>query len=226
MIDHSIIQSVDVEINMDDVFGSYEFTLKHTPVYIKNGEILRDQAGNFIREPVEGASMHNFVTVRTTPKNMNISNTLLAEVYKNNPTMPSVDVDDLYTIANGGVATEIGYDTAGASNFKSVLRVLYGIDYTGVLSDEEVDDAIQNSRKILSIAVSLTNNSRRYVYEFYRVSERKVMVNLYAVGGDSNDRKYEVSGFYVSTFAAKKMIDAFVDLLNGVTVDPEGSYWS
>ena len=225
MIDHSIIDSVEVEIDMDDVFGSYEFDLNHTPIYIKDGGIVVDSAGNFVTEPVEGASKHNFVTVRTTPKDMNMSNTLFAEIIKNN-SMESLDIDDVYTIANGGVPTGIGYDTAGASNFKSILRILYGTDYTGVLSDEEAEDAIQNCRKILSMTITLTNNSsRKYVYEFYRVSERKVMVHIYTIGGGSNS-KYDVSGFYISTFAAKKIIDSFTDLLNGVTVNPEGNYWS
>ena len=52
-----------------------------------------------------------------------------------------------------------------------------------------------------------------YTYEFYRVSDRCVMVNFskYTTGGELVS---SVADFYVSTFAFKKFVYKYIGILN------------
>ena len=55
-----------------------------------------------------------------------------------------------------------------------------------------------------------------YVYEFYKYSDNEVLVRVYRQNRDSGTiRVGEVSDFYISNFAFKKLVSAYCALLNG-----------
>ena len=72
-------------------------------------------------------------------------------------------------------------------------------------------------------------SSYSYAYEFYRISDRRVMVKIYKENrNDPTDRIQEVSDFYVSTYSFKRIVNSYLALLNAeeldndVVVYPEG----
>ena len=69
-----------------------------------------------------------------------------------------------------------------------------------------------------------TYSAYDYVYEFYRASDRRVAVKLYRQHRDSGEIIDEVSDFYVSTFAFKKIVTAYVSILNKELINSETAY--
>lgn len=219
MVDYNIIDKMTVELNMSDVFGKYEFDLDHKLIYISGNN-------HYDTMPEEGGTPYNFVTVTARPLTTNISDsvfkTLLATEGRE-----SMDLANVYNRV-AGYPYAIGHDTAGTANFKKILSLMYGTNYVGALSEEEREGVTENSTKIMSVAFTLDSSKFNYVYDFYRVSDRRVMVHIYRTDLDGNrvDAQEELSGFYISTFGAKKIVNAFTTLLNGGAIDVNDSYWS
>ena len=219
MVDYNIIDKVTVELNMSDIFGKYEFDLDHKLIYILGNQ-------HYDVMPEEGGTPYNFVTVTARPLTTNISDsvfkTLLATEGRE-----SMDLANVYNRV-AGYPYAIGHDTAGTANFKKILSLMYGTNYVGALSAEERDNVTENSTKIMSVAFTLDSSMFNYVYDFYRVSDRRVMVHIYRtdLNGNRVDAEEELSGFYISTFGAKKIVNAFATLLNGGAIDVNDPYWS
>ena len=83
----------------------------------------------------------------------------------------------------------------------------------------------KKSDPIMTLRFKITSTSYYYTYDFYRFDDRRVMVSLYqsdasgaAVTGN------EVSDFYLTTFAFKKIAYNFKNLLNGVMIDADVGY--
>ncbi len=221
MVDISLIDKVMVELGMDDVYGKYDFDLNHKQIYISGNQ-------HFEEQPATGGTEYDFITVKLT-SNGKISDSAYSEIL-NSDLDAEVSLETIYETVTG-LKTSVGHDTEATANFKIMLNMLYNISYSGVLSDEEIADAKENAPKIMSITFQLEgekNNGNRYAYDFYRVSNRRVMVDLYRVDASGNrleNSEDNVSGFYISTFAARKIINGFCSLLNGQTIDQNTGYW-
>lgn len=65
-----------------------------------------------------------------------------------------------------------------------------------------------------------------YTYDFYRLDDRRIMVRFYRSDADGNKIEHlgEVSDYYVTTFAFKKLVNHYIYLLNGKEVDESVSY--
>ena len=63
-----------------------------------------------------------------------------------------------------------------------------------------------------------------YVYEFYRTSDRRFMVKLYKENRVDGERIQEVSDFYISGFAFKKVVNAYMGILNKDNIEGEIPY--
>lgn len=219
MVDYSIIDKLSVNLNMSDVFGSYEFDLDHKLIYISGNQ-------HYDEMPEEGGTEYNFVTVTTRPLSESCSETVFSKIL-------AEEGRDSLTLANlynrvAGKPVAIGHDTAGTANFKQILSLLYGTNYAGVVSAEEREEAINSSPKIMSITFRLESSAYGYTYDFYRISDRRVMVHIYRVDKEGNSvdgATEEVSGFYISSFAAKKIVNSFVTVLNGQALSVDDSYW-
>ena len=218
MVDYNIIDKMTVDINMSDVFGKYEFDLDHQLIYISGNQ-------HYDVMPEEGGTPYNFVTVTARPLSSKLSETVFSKLLADEE-RESMDLANVYNRV-AGYPYAIGHDTAGTANFKKILSLMYGTNYVGALSDEEKDGVIEDCTRILSVSFTLDNTMFNYVYDFYRVSDRKVMVHIYRtdINGNVIDGADELSGFYISTYAAKKIVNSFTTLLNGGAIDVNGSYW-
>ena len=76
-----------------------------------------------------------------------------------------------------------------------------------------------------------------YTYDFYRIDDRRIMVALYKTNAageciDDNGNtvppesigEHVVSDFYVDNFAFKKLVNAYIQLLNGNKFDENLGY--
>ena len=225
LVDYKLIENVDIEIGMNDIFGKYSFTVDHKTVFIKNDEILPER-------PEDGTGTeYEWLDINVKPTSGEISDSLFADILKNEG-RESINLANVYNRALGG-EYYIGYDTAGAANYKEFLRLIYGVYYTGTMTEAEQEEAVANSPKILSIAFKIldprSDSYDYYSYDFYRASDRRVMVHLYRCDSDGTPifgTEHEASGFYISTFAAKKIINSVVSMLNGENIDVNATYWS
>ena len=113
----------------------------------------------------------------------------------------------------------VGYDTAGDSNFKDFLRVLYSVSYVGSLTEEEIADA-KSREAVLTLSFKVEQSSAyEYAYDFHYTSEGKVAVVMYRIDTITGVRHSESCNFYISNFALKKIVNALSDLTNGVYIN-------
>ena len=76
-----------------------------------------------------------------------------------------------------------------------------------------------------------------YTYDFYRIDDRRIMVALYKsnANGDCIDDsgnvvpsdkigENTVSDFYIDAFSFKKLVNAYIQLLNGAEFDENLGY--
>ena len=220
MIDYKLIDKLNIEIATNDIYGKYSFTVDHKTVYIVDDVHLPER-------PEDGSGTeYEELDITVTPSG-DISESELSKILKAEG-RESMTLANLYNRVAGGKVS-IGHDTAGAANYKEFLRLIYAIYYVGVLDEAEQKEAFETAPKIFSLSFTLSGSSYGYTYDFYRVSDRKVMVHIYECDSSGNripGTKKEASGFYVSTFAAKKMINAVMTMLNGENIDVEDTYWN
>lgn len=226
MVDYLDIDSMKVDLKMDDIYGSYDFDFIHGIRYVING--------NPVPAGTEGAKALNVLTVRTEPLSTNMSDSVFARFIKNNPTLTAVDIANIYDSVAGvepGKHLMVRNDTAGSASFKNILQMIYNTNFIGSLDSDEAAKVVEERAEdiIMSMRFTLIGGGYHYAYDFYRISDRKVMVHIYRVddaGNFVNSVKDTSVGFYISSFAAKKIVNAFGDLLNGVMVNPDVSYWN
>ena len=116
-----------------------------------------------------------------------------------------------------------GYDTLGTANFKEFLMVMFSTYFGDSLTAEEKKLANEDNL-LMKISFNVTDSSPYpYVYSFYRIDDRRVMVSITQVGG-SGQTIMRADDFYISTFAFKKIVKNFTELLNGVSLDPDEGY--
>jgi hypothetical protein len=82
---------------------------------------------------------------------------------------------------------------------------------------------------LFRMSYKIESSAYRYVYEFYRYSEGKVMVRLYQADYDAATNTFskiasDVSDFYISNFAFRKIVGNFENLLNVKMIDKEAGY--
>ena len=80
----------------------------------------------------------------------------------------------------------------------------------------------------MRMSFKLSSSGSPYVYEFYRYDDRCVMVRIYQESYNSATGEYKtttpVSDFYISTFAFKKLVNHFIDVMNTIDIDKENAY--
>ena len=222
MIDYKLIDEMEVELNTGDLYGKYEFAFEHEAIYIGSAD-----GKHYYEMPETGGTAYDFITINTTVLSDRISDTEFSKILAERG-RTSLTLSTLYdTVAGEPYAIE--HDTAGTANFKEILRLMYGINYLGSMSADELEGATTPSNKIMSIAFYLKDYHYGYVYDFYRVSDRRVVVHIYKCdlsGNPIENTDVETSGFYISAFAAKKLVNAFGNLLNGQAVDINEGVWN
>ena len=223
MIDIADIEKFDIELNMTDAYGKYDFEIKRDKVYIGfyNGVF------GVYQNPFEGSSEQEKYYVNVTEGEGSMHTVLsdLVAKYGSN----KVSSTKIYDTTLGGENLMVpgSYtETLGVAYMMSAYEVMLNTTYLGTLTAEEQAAAFA-TEKLMTIRVKLMGDNASgftYVYDFYRASDRKVMVALYQVYSDGTVASSVVSDYYISTPAFKKMVGAYVDFLNGKVIDGEVPY--
>ena len=213
LVNYSEIDEIEMEFCMEDRLGKYNFDLQHKTVWISGT--------SFYTEEIEGGTPYDRVVVNVTnlSDSSNISNKFSSMIGEKNTNELLLNIlYDNKTIEQDELAT---------SNFKDLLQLMYSTYYAGSLTEAEQKEALTNAPMIMKMKLSLEGDaaSRPYVYEFYRVDDRRIMVSLYNVDLSGEEvAGTRVSDFYISTFAFKKIARGWFDLLDGKTINPDVGY--
>ena len=118
--------------------------------------------------------------------------------------------------------------------FKELTELIFYTYYQGYLTPEEQEELYESGELVMRMSVTIGERNAEgklipdpiydYVYEFYRVSDRRVAVRLYKLHKGSGEQVNAVSDFYISTFSFKKIVSAYIGILNKQDIDNEISY--
>lgn len=221
MLDIKDVDDFKLEFSMEDVKGIYDFDISYETVYLKEG----DPRVYYVKETApEGSVEQKEFNIDVTQSGDYMTDTELnkfAERYGNN----KVALGALY----GSERLPNSAEWVGVSNFMLAFQILQMTGYEGTLTEEEQARA-SDANKLMSITLSLNARNAQphdYVYEFYRIADRKIMVKTYLMDDDGSVVGGEdgcVSSFYISTASFKKMVNAYLTVFNAGTVDGEIPY--
>ncbi len=217
------IKEASFEAYLEDFRASYDMELDHKTVYWSgNGKYNAKPEGNI------SYSEFDEITVKVTPFGNPTSTKLTEYINKNN--YDFVSLTEFYnTEILGGGTHYVKYDPYGTSNFKELIENIFYSSYAGIIPADEQDGIVQNAPMIFRMSFKLSSSAWRYVYEFYRYDDNRVMVRLYQATYDKETHTYTakstaVSDFYITSFTAKKLINNLRGLLDGVDIDKETPY--
>lgn len=220
LTDFMLVENMKIEFNMNDVYGKYDFDIIHEKIYVdENGVSYVDPPANIYTD------LYNITHINTTQSGDCFETEFSKYLAKAGLT--STSLTTLYNNVRGdGSLIMSSKDTLGSSNFKNLMHMIYGIYYTGNLSDmSDAEKAeIKKDPPMLKMSILLEPKGYYYTYEFHRIDDRRVMVSLYRSDADGNKVTEGVSDFYLSTFAFKKIARGFIDILNGKDIDAEVGY--
>ena len=212
------VDNVKLELNMNDVYGKYNFALTHETIYVDaNGKIyLEEQKGI-------DTDVYYLSHIDTTQYGDCIETAYSKFLAEKGLETTSLAVLYNHLYGDGDKMIMGNRDALGSANFKNLMNMIFYVSYTGVVDDltKEQRDEIAAGTPLMSLDVSLKSQAYSYTYEFHKLDDRRVMVTLYQSDLQGNKVGKGVSDFYISTFAFKKIVNGFLDVLNGVTVDAD-----
>ena len=218
LVDYLDIENMKLSFNMDDLKGNYSINIKHGELYLKDGKPTT---------PTDENGRYYAISDITVSQSGECQDTAFSKYLTENG-LDSITLQELYDNVRGdGSKILMGErDYLGSANYREFMYLLYGIYYTDYISDltEAEKDAIKEGTPLMTMSIELDSKARPYVYEFHRIDERRIMVTLYRADADGNQVGEEVSDFYISTAAFKKVVGAFFDVLNVKDVDTEAGY--
>ncbi len=234
------ILNMEVDFNFEDYRGTYNFQVDHRVIYI--GQVNGSYTSSL--DPFDGAMPEDQISVYVSAEGDTRPATeydkALAEYRKVFPNAKSISLSYLYTFVQnkekfdkGETLWEDIRNTVGVASFRSVFELTQLVRYHGVLTEEE--KAIANTLDpvmTIKIKMDVTRNDPEaqyeegyYTYEFIRFDDRKVMVRLYETYADGTEKHTPVSEFYITTFALKKLVGNYINLLNGVSIDRDVGFF-
>lgn len=229
LADITTIEEVEVDFGMTDVYGSYSFEVEKRDLYVGTNEdnkLIADYV------PFEGATKTNkyFVNISAAGERMDteFEKVLNSEGYK----YDVVSVTNLYNVVqNGGEPLHHSIvDTEGVAQFKAAYELMQVTQYTGTVDSlgeqmrEAADARVAEGNPDLRIRFKLSTSSYYYTYEFYRFSDRCVQVRVFQSNSKGQAVTPPLNDFYISTLSFKKIVTAYVNVLNGKTVDIGAGY--
>ncbi len=239
MMDITKVDEIKLEFNMaaSELMGSYTFDVDFMDGYSAyvNGELL------FSDKKLNGYSaVTDFQKVTVTA-----SDDAFDSAFKKWFGTESADLAWLYQQTLGGGKTNYypgAQDTTySAAYFNSAYSILQLIAYVDNLTEEEQQTHFgKNLIMSMNIKVEgqkIAGEEFYYTYDFYRIDDRRIMVALYksnAAGECIDDNgnvvlsdkigEYTVSDFYIDAFAFKKLVNAYMQLLDGKAFDENLGY--
>ena len=221
LTDITNIGKIDLEFMMDDLKGEYSNKLNHNWVYAYNGKLYNKN--KLTEEQLQSAVKYDAIDVIVTPSGECIETELSKYLDKKNTSF--VSFRELY-----GAENHDELDSLGTSNFKEFIQALYFTQYEGFIDAEAQEDALENGKLLMRMSITMNDKNTgiaqgfSYVYEFYRVSDRRVVVHLYKQIPGNDTQIAEVSDFYVSIFSFKKLVNLYFGLLNTDNINNELPY--
>lgn len=239
MMDITKVDQIKLEFNMaaSELMGTYTFDVDFMDGYSAyvNGELL------FSDEKLNGYSaVTDFQKVTVTA-----SGDAFDTGFKKLFGSESADLAWLYQQTLGGGKTNYypgAEDTTySAAYFNSAYSILQLIAYVDNLTEAEQEMYFgQNLIMSMHIKVDgqkIGNEEFYYTYDFYRIDDRRIMVALYKSNADGeciDDNgnvvpseqigEYTVSDFYIDAFAFKKLVNAYMQVLDGKAFDENLGY--
>lgn len=219
MMDITKLRGLKLEFGMQDLSGTYNFDVVFKEAYggyVGDDYVIREEAFQG-SSPIE----HEIVRVKAAEGSFE---TEFTKMFGNE----WGDISTLYdhTIGGGKTAYYPGTnDTLGAAYFNSVYETLQLTRYFDYLTEDEQAVGLTGPR-ILRMHLRVDGKEYYYTYDFYRLDDRRIMVRFYRSDADGNKIEHlgEVSDYYVTTFAFKKLVNHYIYLLNGKEVDEGVSY--
>ena len=219
MMDITNLTGLKLEFNMADLTGTYNFDVIFREAYAGYVD------GKYVisANQFTGSSPIEEEVIRVQASD-NAFDTAFKQMFGTN----WGDLSTLYnnTMGDGNVTYYPGSkDTLGAAYFNSVYETLQLTTYLDCLTEEE-QAAGKEKDPILRIQFRVEGKKYFYTYEFRRIDDRRVMVTLYRVDEDGkvSESLGEVSDFYISTFAFKRIVNQYTALLNGQEIDETIDY--
>ncbi|MBQ8688893.1 MAG: hypothetical protein IJ515_00845 [Clostridia bacterium] len=227
MTDVEFMQNIKVEFNFEDLTGSYELDIDHKTSYITSTGL---QVGG--TPPKSYSDTFDYITVNVHPGENCTPNKLTEYIADNDRNYMSLTelYNHLYT--DKDVQNEYFTDSLGTTYFKEFIRAMFYVDFEGAMSPEEQKDAFENYPMLMKFSIKIdtdkdgdSEDEGYYNYEFYRCSDRRVLVRLYRTTDDGAPvGGGEVSDFYISSYGFRRIVTTFVALLNGELFDLEAGY--
>lgn len=223
MLEIGNVDTFKLDFFMDDVKGSYDFEIRKETVYV------HPTYGQPSYSYFEGSIEQDYFTVYVTESGDVMTDT---ELHKFATKIGSdrVALHKLYNEVMGGgedLLLPNSIEWVGVSNFMLAFQIMQLTPYEGALSDAEKANASEDNKLMrITIGLDARNASEyNYVYEFYRVTDRKVMVKTYKVTEDGDKVSgTEAGDMYISTFAFKKLVNAYLSVFDAKEVDGEIPY--
>ena len=218
------LEQVEFEFNMEEYKGSYTFDLTFKTAY---GAYID---GKYVisEEKIAGYSPFDYEIVSVKASD-DAFDTAFKQMFGSEKWG---DLATLYnsTLGDGDLTFYPGTDTTlGAGYFNSVYESLLFTTYLDDLTEEE--QAIGKTKpKVMSMHLKVDGAEYFYTYDFYRIDDRRVMVSLYRTQFNAEGERVmvedrgEVSDFYISTYAFKKLVNNYLHLLNGKEIDDRIGY--
>ena len=219
LTDITNIEAMEINFNMDDLYGRYNFELEHRDFYVGyDGEKMFSSY-----EPFEGATQTKKLFAYITAYGERIDTAI--EPLIQDSADGRVSITNVYNVVNNGGKPmhESIVDTVGVSNFRKAFELLQLTRYQGILSDEE-KAAANVGEPHMRIRIKMASTAYYYTYDFYRFDDRRVMVSLSQTDEYGNSVTTVISDFYITTFAFKKLASNYLKLLNGEYIDGEIGY--
>ncbi len=206
------MESLKVEFNFDDKKGGFDFKLLSMPVDDENDRIyLLVAPGAVTYETVLSNYMKQ---IGMTPDGAEALS--LIRLY-------NVLGPDKYKDAENDGISHIGNDYTGTYFFKELLGIMYSTMYVETYDKTEQEEILAGEH-LARLTFKLKGESYKYVYEFYRASDRRVLVKIYQES-PSGERTGYVADFAISTPVFKKIMGGFNALLNAGEVDADMPYF-
>ena len=206
LVDVNEIAKIDLTFDMSDLSGKLSFATS-----------IREHA-------LEAGGTYKELLVNMTPS-AGFTNQWIEEyLSKTNGTY--LPLNSYYDYVNGTKDMEFGNDYAGAGYYKEVIQMLFFTTYLGLLEEGEGETVATSDKPIFKMRITLREGVLPYVYEFYRVDDRRVAVRMYKEWEEGTPSGgEEVCDFYISTYAMKKVINGFLALSRGDVIDaPDFGY--
>ena len=206
------VGKIGVEFKMQDLVGGYTF------------ELTQPKTGNSslgVHVTAHGECTPNkFTEFISDPKNAE-------HIYLGGTSLKTLYLYE--STADESAHEAAAPDSLGASCFREMARLIYLVTYTDILPEEVRAEEPNPDSAVMTLTMELRDGAPNaspytYVYNFYRIDDRRVRVSIHQESISGQVMTDAVSDFYISTFAMKKIVNNFVGILNAEVLDIDVGY--